>query len=189
MSDDDHVNVWSPPERDPQQFITLVDGTHFWPLDARPSEIHVDVIAHALANLCRFTGHTRRFYSVAQHSVLVSLACDPADALHGLLHDASEAYLCDIARPIKHSPAMAGYREAERRLEAVIAEAFGLATTMPASVKRADEVLLATEMRDLMLACRLHAEPLAEPIVPWFSEEARARFLARYDELVLRGVP
>ena len=181
-------------ERHPDQWIQLVDGTPFWPLDARPEEVRIEHIAHALSNLCRFTGHVRKFYSVAQHSVLVSYACAPADALAGLLHDASEAYLTDIARPVKHSPAMESYRTAERRLERVIARAFGLAEEMPESVRLADEALLATEKRDLMAKGDLPwrgalAAPLPDTIVPWLPEEARAAFLTRHHELTLRSLP
>lgn len=161
-------------------------GLQFFPLDPRGKDIQIADIAHALAHQCRYAGHTHAFYSVAQHSVLVSHACDPADALWGLLHDATEAYLVDIPRPIKRAPELAGYRELEARLEAVIADRFGLALPIPASVKRADVVLLATERRDIMgpPPARWRVEeqvsPLEERIVPWRPEVAREMFLARF---------
>ena len=176
-------------DRSDYEWIQLVDGTPFWPLDAHPSEIRVEPIAHALSHLCRFAGHTREFYSVAEHSVYVSLFCEPADALAGLLHDASEAFLVDVPRPVKHSPALAGYRTIERQLEAVIAEAFGLATLTPPSVKVADERMLATEARDLMAKPQrpwgaLDAKPLPMRLVrTWTPRVARERFLARFAEL------
>src|SRR5579885_2784587 len=82
-------------------WIQTYCGVAFYPLDPRPEEILIEDIAHALSMLCRFTGHVKRFYSVAQHCVYVSHRCDPKDALWGLLHDAAEAYLNDISRPVK----------------------------------------------------------------------------------------
>jgi 5'-deoxynucleotidase YfbR-like HD superfamily hydrolase len=85
------------------------------------------------------------FYSVAQHSVYVSQQCDPDDALAGLLHDASEAYLSDIVRPVKFTAEMEGYRAIEKRLENAIAEKFGLAAAMTPSIKAADDLVLLSE--------------------------------------------
>ena len=85
-------------------------GKEFYPLDPNPADIDIKDIAHALSNCCRFAGHIKSFYSVAQHSVIVSELCEPENALAGLLHDASEAYLSDIARPVKYTEQMEGYR-------------------------------------------------------------------------------
>src|SRR4051812_30250690 len=74
-------------------------GRQFWPVDPRADEIAIEDIARALAMTCRFGGHVRFHYSVAQHSFLVSLVCSPEHALWGLLHDASEAYLGDVVWP------------------------------------------------------------------------------------------
>jgi hypothetical protein len=131
-------------------WIQTYSGVAFYPLDPRPDEIHIEDIAHALAMQCRFTGHVRRFYSVAEHSVRVSEVCDPNDALWGLLHDASEAYLIDVARPVKRMACMVPYREAEERLMQAIAERFGLAWPEPATVKHGDKCMLAIEARDMM---------------------------------------
>lgn len=166
-------------------------GRQFWPEDPRPSDIHVLDIAHALSMQCRFGGHCREFYSVAQHSVLVSIACDPAAALWGLLHDASEAYLVDVPRPAKRAPGMAGYREMERRAMAAVCERFGLPVAMPPSVKRADEAVLAAEARDLMpprsvARWYLPVSAIADRIVPLHPEQAKRAFLARYDQLADR---
>lgn len=86
---------------DPHWIQTFL-GKPFWPLSPRPEDIDIRDIAHALAMTCRFTGHSQKFYSVAEHSVRVSRIVPAQFALHGLLHDASEAYLCDLSRPIKH---------------------------------------------------------------------------------------
>src|SRR5690348_17786190 len=83
----------------------------------------------------RFGGMTRTFYSVAEHSVRVSLISPAKDALAGLLHDASEAYLKDLPAPVKYGEAAQAYRLAEEMLQAEIYARFGLAPTEPASVK------------------------------------------------------
>jgi hypothetical protein len=93
-------------------WIQTYSGRQFWPLDPRVEDVHLEDIAHALSNVCRYTGHVREFYSVAEHSVHVSWSCEPEDALWGLLHDASEAYLADMARPVKQN--MPVYVAAER---------------------------------------------------------------------------
>jgi uncharacterized protein len=166
-------------------WMQTASSRQFWPLEPRPDEVHIEDIAHALSMQCRFAGHCREFYSVGEHSVRVSYACDPEDALWGLLHDASEAYLVDVPRPIK--PYLTGYREIEARVMAAICTRFGLPASMPRSVKIADEILLATEARDLMSAppadwC-LRESPIVERIEPWGHHVAKAEFLARFYEL------
>lgn len=174
--------------RDPEGWILTHSGVRFWPLEPLAAEVRIEDIAWGLSHLCRFAGHVRGFYSVGQHSVLVSHACHYDDALWGLLHDATEAYLVDVPKPVKRAPALAGYRAAERRLELAVAEAFGLAPAMPASVHVADARLLATEKRDL----RAHrdglpgAAPLSVRIEPWSPERARDEFMRRFDELIAR---
>jgi hypothetical protein len=95
-----------------------------------------------LAHQCRFGGHASKLYSVAEHSVHVSQLCQAEHALWGLLHDASEAYLIDLPRPLKLLPEFAAYREAERRLQRAVAVRFGLPPDQPASVTEADDTML-----------------------------------------------
>jgi len=131
-------------------------GKQFDPLNPDPALIDIDDIAHALSNICRFGGHSSRFYSVAEHSVLVAeelwnLHHDADLALAGLLHDAAEAYLGDIPRPLKYRPEFAFYRKAEARLEQMIAERFGLVFDVGVNeVKRIDNAILADEARAFM---------------------------------------
>jgi hypothetical protein len=110
----------------------------------------IESIAHALSNKCRFSGHSRKFWSVAQHSVLVSCYCDLEDAKWGLLHDASEAYLVDLPTPLKILPEFSFYKEIEDKLQEVVYKTFGLIGPEPPSIYRADKILLVSEKRDLM---------------------------------------
>lgn len=171
--------------------IMTIGGRLFWPLDPRPEEIVIEDIAHHLAIVNRWNGATFFPVSVAQHSVLVSLCCPPEFALRGLLHDASEAYLNDMTRPVKYQDDMAGYRRIEHRLQRVIYERFGLSGDEPLAVKAADDLVLAAE------AIQVRPEPLPEHrrwyherVVPgwlrvqeWSWRVARREFLGRFEEL------
>lgn len=171
-------------------WICTYTGKRFYPLDPRAEEIDINDIIHSLSNLCRFAGHPTLFYSVAQHCVLVSLMCDPQDALWGLLHDASEAYLIDVPSPLKKCPEFAFYREAEANLMAVICDTFKLSRDEPPSVKLADKRMLATEARDLTMTegrgWTTEAEPYDFHIKPWTPEYARVRYISRLHELMLK---
>ena len=168
-------------------WIQTFTGKKFHPLDPSLSEISIIDIAHALSMICRFTGHSKEFYSVAQHCVLVSYICDEKDALHGLLHDASEAYLSDISKPLKHSGFFEEYKRIEHHLQSMIFQKFGLSMEEPPGVKKADIILLATEARDLMSP--LHTDwiqpvnPLPFTIFPLPPKEAEQLFLNRFEEL------
>ena len=170
-------------------------GRAVYPLDMRPEDVCLVDIAHALAMQCRFAGHCREFYSVAQHSLLVcdeviALGGDEDEARWGLLHDASEAYLVDLPAPVKRS--VSGYTDLEARAQAAIALHFGLVWPFPAVVNMADLVLLATEARDLMApppqAWRPMPPPRTEPIgtLSWLT--AQMLFLERCAELGLDRV-
>lgn len=153
-----------------------------------PGLITISGIAETLANLCRFGGHCRPFYSVAQHCYHVSYLADPVDALEGLLHDASEAYLVDIPRPLKISGMFDEYLKIEETLQAVINQKFGLPIKMSPSVQRADDVMLATERRDFMqpIIEEIWAplpEPNASPIFPWNPDNALQAFMRRFEML------
>ncbi len=175
------------------EFIQTASHRKFWPMDPRPEEVHIEDIAFALSNVTRFSGHCD-FYSVAQHSVLVSRHCDQADAMFGLLHDAAECYICDLSRPVKQSLRRAGiviFDTLEGAIMDAVCVRFGLPLIQPESVDRADVLLLATEARDLMSPLtpgwRHTVENgypvLEERIVPWTPLKARQEFLARFCEL------
>ena len=175
-------------------WMQTVSGVVFEPLRPELSKIHIEDIAHALGMICRFGGMSKEFYSVAEHSVYVSLACDPKDAMAGLLHDAAEAYVGDLIRPIKHQPEMAFYRDIEDWLLDTIFEKAGLPSgvgeqLLPASVKHADNSVLAAERDHPRIVGGATAPwaPLPMPAAVrfgmWSPAEAKQVFLDRFDAL------
>lgn len=166
-------------------WMQTATGLAFWPMDPRPDEIKIEDIAHALSNMCRFAGHCKEFYSVAQHSVLVERAL-PADLrLWGLLHDASEAYLVDVPRPVK--PFLEGYKDAEDAVGRTVAEAFGLEWPMPPEIKRVDNAILADEAEQIMMAppreWTLPEPALGISIEPWLPQTAKRLFLDAFHDI------
>jgi len=168
-------------------WIQTYSGRKFYPLNPSIGDIYIEDIAQSLSMLCRFTGHCNNFYSVAQHSVLVSYICKHKHALHGLLHDASEAYLSDLNSPLKRSGEFENYKMYENKLQSLINLKFGLKDVEPKNVKNADIKLLATEARDFMSP--LHSDwvqpcdPLPFKIDPLPPAEAKDLFMDRYIEL------
>ena len=157
-------------------------------VNPKKREINIEDIAHALSNVCRFGGRVNKFYSVAEHSVRVSHLCEKEHALWGLLHDASEAYLVDIPRPIKKLDQMSGYMELESMFMNVVCEKFNLDSKMPEIVNMADNILLATEKRDLLNQNEVldkgnDIQPLEKIIKPWSPKKAKRKFLKRFEEL------
>jgi len=132
-------------------WIETFTGKKFHLLDPQPEEICIEDIAHALSNQCRYTGHVRRFFSVAEHSYHVSLHVEKQNALAGLMHDASEAYITDLSRPVKQlTPVGPPYYEIEDKIMRVIADKFGFAWPMDKDVKSADNFMLLLEKNQLM---------------------------------------
>ena len=173
---------------DPNEaWIQTYTGVRFTPTNPNPDAIVIQDIAHALSNQCRFSGHVKQFYSVAQHCVLVSYICNFEDAMTGLLHDATEAYLVDVPRPLKRSGKFDSYLEFEEKMRLAICNRFNLPLIEPSSVKKADELLLYTEARDLMSPLRKdwhqNASPLPFKIEPLNPTDAKHLFLNRFYEL------
>jgi hypothetical protein len=161
-------------------------GRQFWPLDPRPDEVDILDIAHALANQCRYAGHCRRFYSVAEHCVLLARAVAPEHRLCALLHDAAEAYLVDLPRPVKRH--FVSYRFAEAAVMAAICLRFGLKPEMPAAVHDADYRILRDELEQNMAAPPQRwpvqdEEPLGVTLRFWTPDQAEAWFLTEFDTL------
>lgn len=166
-------------------------GLKFWPIDPREDEVCIEDIAHALSLICRFGGQCKEFYSVAQHSCHVAdivSATESNDLRHltftALMHDAAEAYVGDIIRPIKRSnPEIA---KAESAVEIVIACKFGLLIhPMPKIIKWADNVMLKNEHAQLMNgrnewpSCDQEDGPFVS-ITPWGPNKARLEFMQRF---------
>lgn len=162
-------------------WMQVTSGIQFWPLDPRPDEILLTDIARALSNLCRYGGHIPKgFYSVAQHSVLVSMHVEqeaitagmPKELVTelagaGLMHDSPEGYIVDVPRPIKHR--LGGYKDIEYGLAEAIGDKWSLPLTdLPGIVKRHDERALVTEKRDLLAACPVQWGTIqGHDVKPW----------------------
>lgn len=171
-------------------WIQTYTGKAVYPMDLRADDICIEDIAHSLSLLCRYNGHSCFFYSVAEHSVLIArhLRKNGRDdlALEGLLHDATEAYLADVPRPIK--PFLPGYKDAEKRAHEAIAEAFDLyADGPPQEVHEADSRILHDERIQNMARSekdwQLPGVRLGVQLQFWKPERAKAEFLALFDEL------
>lgn len=158
----------------------LIDLSNFSEEDVRLPDI-----SHALSLINRFTGHSKVPYSVAQHSVMVSKLTEPENALWGLLHDASEAYLGDVATPLKNI--LPGYRALEEHVQRTIAKVFRLQWPMPSDVKDADVRALMAEKRDLIGGDHdwgIDVEPMCGPVNPYPWNQAKQLFEKRFLELV-----
>jgi 5'-deoxynucleotidase YfbR-like HD superfamily hydrolase len=152
----------------------LYTGGIFYPLDPRPEEVDIRDIAHALSMSCRYTGHVRRFYSVAEHSVLIAKWLETrgetnAVCFAGLLHDAGDAYLSDIASPAKRH--MPEYRIIEDKIIDVVLNKYGI-EELPEIVKFADKAIL-----DKSKGLRIS-------IVGWTPAMAEHKFLEAYRRYV-----
>jgi 5'-deoxynucleotidase YfbR-like HD superfamily hydrolase len=169
-------------------WILTSTGKHFDLIDPQPDMIDVIDIASALANLCRFSGHCRFYYSVAQHSAMASQIVPPEFAMEALLHDASEAYLGDITRPLKQL--LPDYRQIEHKVEGAIRHRFGLPDAQSYPVTMADRVMLATERRDLMVSDETDwpilagITPLANRLIAVNSHRAKTLFMTRLIEVI-----
>lgn len=174
-----------PPDRENGNWIATYTGAWIEPLNPDPDKISIKDIAHSLALQCRFTGHTSKFYSTAQHSYYVSKLVPDEFALWGLLHDASEAYVSDVARPIKHANAEFGtiYRAVEEVLARAVAEKFDLVWPEPEEIKVADKMMLRAEQRDLMRNDPNPGDIWNGKVEPWGPDKAERMFIVRYIEL------
>lgn len=180
--------------------IQTFSGRYVRPLDLEPETIVIEDIAHALANQCRYSGHTKKFYSVGQHCVLavrvartmLRIGHEVEKLFAILMHDSPEAYLQDVARPLKEEPYFGqAYRGAEGRAEKVLAEVFGFTYPFPPEVKLVDLMMLGAEKRDLMPPGPdweiLEGIEIPEfEIIPWTPERTEAEFLKLYEKLQAR---
>lgn len=170
--------------------IQVSSGAYFDFTSPNKRLVSIDEIAHSLSQICRFTGHCSEFYSVAQHSVLVSYLVPCERAFEGLMHDAHEAYIGDVSSPLKML--LPQYQELDKYISAAVRAQFGLPAALDPSVKAADLVMLATEQRDLFphnpedarFWRILHGvTPMSERLQPMRCDIAYAAFMHRYYEL------
>ncbi len=168
--------------------MCLQSGKPFFPLDPHPNEIDIEDIAHALSMIPRYGGHTKEFYSVAQHSILCSQIVEPKYKLEALLHDAAEAYIGDLVRPVKAS--LTEWADIERKVEHAIRRKYDLPLEMSEAVKLADDCMFATERRDLLPDAPnvdwgpFMPEPHNVRVFPWSWKVAKHEFLLRFSDLM-----
>lgn len=172
-------------------------GRAFYPMDPRPEDIDILDIGHHLGMICRYGGAVSKFYSVAEHSVLLAkyvLEKKPGDtqlALQALLHDAAEAYICDIPRPLKRCAGMAGYAEIEMAVEEAIQAHFGLQYPGKGPdlfLHDIDERIMVDEAQALLTRITNHwhqrlGAPLGVDVIGLSPADARGEFWLMYDRL------
>lgn len=182
MEDNQHKGSWT----------RTYTGKAVTVLDPDPDQIDIVDIAWALSRMGRYNCHTptQKLYSVAQHSVLVSHLCEPEDALWGLMHDATEAYVGDVVRPVKNQ--ISGFQEIEDNVWRVIAKKYGIEGPMPDSVMHADNAILVIEARDLFgedaytswgVPRKWTLPKYCPPIVPWDQKTSFDMYIKRFEEL------
>jgi 5'-deoxynucleotidase YfbR-like HD superfamily hydrolase len=163
--------------------IRLWSGHYFKFLDPDNSAYTIDDIAHGLSMVCRFGGHCAHHYSVAQHSVHVSEMVPPEFAYQGLMHDAPEALIGDVMKPLKML--LPDYQALEKKIEISVFKRLLVPYPLSAHVKDADWRMLITEQRQLARsrddwATTQGREPYTFTIPQWSPEQAKAMFLARF---------
>lgn len=170
-----------------KDWIQTYTGRMFYILDPQTSNICIEDIAHSLSMKCRFNGHCDKFYSVSEHSILVSKYVPSEYAMWGLLHDAAEAYLPDVPRPIK--PHLTEFKNIENNIMLAVIEKFSLnPIKQPSIVKRIDSAILANEAKQLMkpplVPWNLPEKPLNNIIIDCLKpSEAFQQFMDRFNQL------
>lgn len=162
-----HENLYTP------DCIRTISGIYFNVFEPTPDMVCIEDIAHALSHQPRWAGHTPVFYSVAAHSLHVAHRALPQHKLCALLHDASEAYLCDIPTPIKAR--IPQYKEIEEKVMQAIAQKLGFVWPMPQAVKDIDKLVLEWEWKNI----KLGGNPT---YAIWPPEQNKANFLTRFEE-------
>jgi hypothetical protein len=151
-------------------WIQTYTGKKFYPLDPHPEDVDIKDIAHALSLTCRYNGHSRVFYSVAEHSIRMALEESfPGSEIWRLLHDSAEAYISDVPRPVKQMVPV--FSEMESKILDAVKVRFGLPDFPGDEIHYADMVMLATEKRDILVPGGPEWGPMPDPlplqIFPW----------------------
>jgi len=164
--------------------ILLHSGEYFYFEEPEKCSFQITDIAHSLSNLCRYGGHCPEFYSVAQHSIYVSYLVPEELHLTALLHDAVEAFIGDMTKPLKEL--LPDYKILEARIEKAISECYNLVYPLPDEVKQADAKMLVTEQKHLLFNKDPWFGTLGQEPLPRFPGElkppalAKASFLSHY---------
>lgn len=168
-------------------FVQTYTGRPFFPLAPVAWDIEIQDIAHSLSLLCRYNGHVDRFYSVAEHCVVLSHSVSSEYARWALLHDASEAYVGDMVWPLKEE--VPAYKNIEDGVMGAICERFGLDPVQPAQVKEHDRRIVIDERAALMAPARTPwpalegFTPLGVRIEGWSPARAKAEYMSRFQQL------
>jgi 5'-deoxynucleotidase YfbR-like HD superfamily hydrolase len=184
-----NVTTTSKEEETMEAYIETYSGLRVYYDDLKPEVIKILDIAHSLSQICRFTGHTKKFYSVAQHSVIVANAQTTiAEKRAGLLHDATEAYVNDLPSPLKACTDLGDYKNLENRIHDVINKKYRVNDGMTENIKKADLQALFTEKRDVLSrdsdwGWGYNIEPFDEVIIPLPPEKAKKLFLETFVKL------
>ncbi len=175
-------------------WIETFTGKQFWFLDPKPEMIDIIDIAHALAHTCRYGGHASRFYSVAEHCVIMSRFMEGANFANdacfaALMHDAAEAYLGDIPAPIKDQ--LPQFKELEEVVETAIARKFKLRQPLHPIIKEYDMRILKDEKRQVMGNVPWGEQmenvwPLGVELYCWAPEMAKKRFLQQFEHIAAK---
>jgi hypothetical protein len=169
-------------------WIQTFKGIAFYPLDPREEDIDIEDIAHSLSRQCRFGGHCIEFYSVAEHCCHIYDFCSNENKLWGLLHDATEAYIVDVPKPIKNH--LTNYKEIENNLMNVIAKKFNLVGEMPKEIKELDTAILFTEAEQDMnippMEWENRVEALDLKLQFWNPNRAKLEFLNRFNKTIYK---
>ena len=174
-----------------ENYIEVYGGGKFDWDDILSNKANINVIAHSLSYQCRYAGHCKEFYSVAEHSILMARAIlrdtgNPTLAYEALMHDATEAYVCDIPRPMK--ALLPKYQELEAEVHKVISRDFGVPEVMTKVVKEYDSRIVKDERAAVM--CRSNnvwfidsLKSLNVEIKFLQPRYAKTEFLNMYDDL------
>lgn len=169
-------------------FIETFTGKKVFFEDPSPNSICIEDIAHSLSMQCRYNGHCLRFASVAEHCVLLceNFGWGNEDAYALLMHDASEAYLSDLPRPVKYT--LPSYRELEAKFDAVIAKKFNVTNMHSDAVRNWDQRIILDERAQNMSKSGNDwqtgdATPLGIALKFWDPAQAEGRFLQNFHRL------
>lgn len=177
-------------------WMQTYSGGKYWPLSPRAEDVMIADIAIGLARECRYGKQSTRFYSVAEHSVIVSLLVEeiePAFAREALLHDCDEGMLPDMPRPVKHDPEMnlEGFRACGKLFQCAAFERFHIRATEESHgvIDTIDKRLVVDEVRAVMRDPAMYLErhqkvqPIGCMIGCLSTDDALTLFLSRFAEL------